>query len=42
LAEEVNGVDIQYPMKKGADSFYYNLDEMIALYKKRKTKNGSN
>jgi len=38
LAEEVNGVDIQYPMIKGADSFYYNLDEMIALYKKEKPK----
>ena len=38
LAEEVDGIDIQYPMIKGKDSFYYNLDDMIAIYKREKPK----
>ena len=38
LAEEVDGVDIQYPMVKGEDTFYYDLDEMVAIYKREKPK----
>ncbi|MFT4668524.1 MAG: histidinol-phosphate aminotransferase, partial [Ulvibacter sp.] len=38
LAEEVDGIDVQYPMIKGTDSFYYDLDEMIAIYKREKPK----
>ncbi|MFT5435832.1 MAG: histidinol-phosphate aminotransferase [Ulvibacter sp.] len=38
LAEEVDGIDVQYPMIKGKDSFYYDLDEMIAIYKREKPK----
>jgi histidinol-phosphate aminotransferase len=34
VASEVGGVTVQYKLKEGADRFYYDVDEMISLYKK--------
>ena len=38
LASEAGGLNIEYPMDEGEDSFHYNLDKMIELYKKEKPK----
>lgn len=38
LASEAGGVNVEYPMNEGNDSFYYNLDKMIDLYKKERPK----
>ena len=34
VASEVAGETITYALKEGADSFYYDVDELIALYRK--------
>lgn len=38
LASEAGGKNVEYPMIEGEDSFYYNLDIMVELYKKEKPK----
>jgi histidinol-phosphate aminotransferase len=36
LASEVGGINIEYPLDEGEDSFHYNFDKLIDLYKKEK------
>jgi len=36
LANEVNGKNIEFPMIEGDDSFYYDVDKMLELYKTEK------
>ena len=36
MADEVGGVNVEYSLKKGTDSFYYDLDNMMDLYKTEK------
>jgi len=38
LASEVGGKNFEYPLDEGEDSFHYNLDKLIDLYKKEKPK----
>jgi len=38
LASEVGGINIEYPLEEGEDSFHYNFDKLIDLYKKEKPK----
>lgn len=38
LASEAGGKNVEYPMIEGEDSFYYDLDSMIEIYKKEKPK----
>ncbi len=38
IANEVNGLNVEYPLIPGKDSFYYDVDRMIALYEKEKPK----
>jgi histidinol-phosphate aminotransferase len=38
LASEAGGTNIEYPMDEGDDSFHYNLDKMIEIYRKEKPK----
>lgn len=33
LAGEVGGINIEYPLEEGSDSFHYNLDALIRLYR---------
>lgn len=34
LANEVDGINIEFPMMRGDDTFYYDVDKMLELYKK--------
>jgi len=36
IASEVGSTNIEYPLLKGKDSFYYDIDNMLALIKKEK------
>jgi histidinol-phosphate aminotransferase len=36
IASEVGGTNIEYPLIKGEDIFYYDIDSMLALVKKEK------
>ena len=36
LASEAGGKNVEYPLDEGEDSFHYNLDKLIDLYKKEK------
>ena len=38
LASEVGGINLEYPLDEGEDSYHYNLDELINLYRKEKPK----
>jgi histidinol-phosphate aminotransferase len=38
LASEAGGKNVEYPLDEGEDSFHYNLDELVRLYKKEKPK----
>lgn len=38
IAEEVEGVKVEYPLTKGINTFYYDVDEMINLVKTEKPK----
>jgi histidinol-phosphate aminotransferase len=38
LASEVGGTNIEYPLDEGEDSFHYNFEKLISLYKKEKPK----
>jgi histidinol-phosphate aminotransferase len=38
LASEAGGTNVEYPLEEGPDSFHYNVDKMIELYKKEKPK----
>ena len=34
LASEAGGKNVEYPLDEGEDSFHYNLDKLVDLYKK--------
>lgn len=36
LADEVDGLTIEFPMVKGKDAFHYNVEQMLELYNKEK------
>jgi histidinol-phosphate aminotransferase len=36
IADEAEGTNIQYPILEGSDSFYYDIDRMIEIYKEQK------
>lgn len=38
LASEAGGQNVEYPLDEGEDSFHYNVDRMVELYKKEKPK----
>ncbi len=38
LASEVNGINVEYPLDEGDDSYHYNFEKLIDLYKKEKPK----
>lgn len=38
LASEVGGINLEYPLDEGEDSYHYNLNELINLYRKEKPK----
>ena len=38
LASEAGGQNVEYPLDEGEDSFHYNIDRMLELYKKEKPK----
>ncbi len=38
LTSEVGGINIEYPLDEGEDSFHYNFEKLIDLYKKEKPK----
>lgn len=38
IADEVQGIDVEYPIKEGRNSFYYSVEEMVSLYRKCKPK----
>jgi histidinol-phosphate aminotransferase len=38
IAAEAEGVNIQYPILEGKDTFYYDIDRMIEIYKEHKPK----
>lgn len=38
LASEAQGKNVEYPLEEGADSFHYNVDRMVEIYKTEKPK----
>lgn len=38
IAEEVNGIKIEYPIVEGEDGFYYNIEGMIKIYEEHQPK----
>ncbi len=38
IADEVDGINIEYPLSKGEDSFYYDVDKILFIIKKEKPK----
>ncbi len=38
IADEVEGIKIEYPIKEGEDSFYYDLEGMLKIYNEQKPK----
>ena len=36
IADEVDGVNVEYPIEKGENTFYYNVDKLLDLYRKEK------
>jgi histidinol-phosphate aminotransferase len=38
IADEVGGTNVEYPLIKGDDSFYYDIDSMLSLYDSEKPK----
>ncbi len=38
IADEVEGIKVEYPIVEGEDTFYYNLEGMIKVYHKNKPK----
>ncbi|PID59435.1 MAG: aspartate aminotransferase [Ignavibacteriae bacterium] len=36
IADEVDGITIEYPLLKGTDTFYYDFDEMVKIYNREK------
>jgi histidinol-phosphate aminotransferase len=38
IADEVGGTNVEYPLIKGDDSFYYNIDSMLSLVNSEKPK----
>jgi histidinol-phosphate aminotransferase len=38
IADEVGGSNVEYPLVKGKDSFYYDIDNMLSIYDSEKPK----
>jgi histidinol-phosphate aminotransferase len=38
IADEVEGIKVEYPIIEGKDTFYYDIDKMFAIYHKHKPK----
>jgi histidinol-phosphate aminotransferase len=38
IADEVEGIRVEYPIVEGSDSFYYDIDKMVATYRTHKPK----
>lgn len=36
IADEVNGTNVEYPLMKGENTFYYDIDKLVEIYKKEK------
>jgi len=36
IANEVNGINIEYPLVEGEDTYYYDIDKIVEIYKKEK------
>ncbi len=38
IADEVSGTNVEYPLSKGKDSFYYDVDKILSIIKEEKPK----
>lgn len=38
IADEVGGTNVEYPLSKGKDSFYYDVDKILSIIKEEKPK----
>ena len=38
IADEIEGIKVEYPIVEGKDTFYYDIDKMLIVYKKNKPK----